>query len=150
MKQCALHTAAALLVRESGVLHGVRANAGFDVPLEDSVFLDGVSGNLQVDAGAAPARCVPQSGQRDSAFCETDRLHEVLETEAASSLVAESGRLHDVLETFPASSLVAEIVRLPAVLECSAASSFAETDQLHTESESSGALLGEAEFVGCV
>ena len=53
VKQCALHTAAASLVRESGVLHGVRANAGFDVPLEDSC-LDGVSGNLQVGAGAAP------------------------------------------------------------------------------------------------
>ena len=33
-------------------------------------------------------------------------------------------------------------MRLPAVLECSAASSFAaETDQLHTESESSGARV---------
>ena len=77
MKQCALHTAAASLVRESGVLHGVRANAGFDVPLEGSC-LDGVSGNLQVDAGVAPSRCVTQCGQRDRAFCETDRLHEVL------------------------------------------------------------------------
>ena len=51
MKQCALHTVAASLVRESGAIHSVRANAGFDVPLEDSVCLDGVSGNLQVDAG---------------------------------------------------------------------------------------------------
>ena len=107
-------TVAASLVRESGALHGVRANAGFDVPLEDSVCLDGVSGSLQVDAGAAPSHCVPQCGQRDSAFCETDRLHEVLETEAASSLVAESDRLHDVSECTSVSSLVAE------------------TDQLHT------------------
>ena len=51
VKQCALHTAAASLVRESCVLHGVRANAGFDVPLDDSCFGD-VSGNLQVDAPA--------------------------------------------------------------------------------------------------
>ena len=53
MKQCALHTAAASLVRESGVLHGVRVNAGFDVPLEGSCF-DGVSGNLQVGAALRP------------------------------------------------------------------------------------------------
>ena len=40
------------------------------------------------------------------------------------------------------SSLVTETLRLPAVLECTAASSFAaETDQLHTESESSGARV---------
>ena len=80
--------------------------------------------------------CVPQCGQRDSAFCETDLLHEVLETEAASSLVAESDRLHDVSECMAVFSLVAETVRLPAVLECLAA-----TDQLHTESESSGARV---------
>ena len=61
VKQCALHTAAASLVRESGVLHGVRANAGFDVPLEDTVCLDGVSGHLQVDAGVAPSRAVSPS-----------------------------------------------------------------------------------------
>ena len=37
---------------------------------------------------------------------------------------------------------MAETLRLPAVLECSAASSFAaETDQLYTESESSGACV---------
>ena len=76
VKQCALHTAAASLVRESGVFHGVRANAGFDVPLEDSC-LDGVSGNLQVDAGVVPSRYVPQCGQRDSALCETEQLHMV-------------------------------------------------------------------------
>ena len=70
MKQCALHTAAASLVRESGVLHGVRANAGFDVPLEDSC-VDGVSGNLQVDAGVAPSGC--------ALVAETDRLHAMLE-----------------------------------------------------------------------
>ena len=146
MTQCALHTAAASLVRESDVLHGVRANAGFDVPLEDSC-LGGVSGNLQ------------DTAQRDSACCETDLLREVLETEAVSSsmaesdrlldvsecmavssLVAESDRLHEMWKTSPASSLVAETVQLPAVLECSAASSFAaETDQLHMVSESSGA-----------
>ena len=163
MKQCALHTAAASLVRESCVLHGVRANAGFDVPLDDSC-LDDVSGNLQVDA------------QRDSACCETDLLREVLETEAVSSsmaesdrlldvsecmavssLVAESDRLHGMWKTSPASSLVAETVRLPAVLECSAASSFAaETDQLHMVSRavvhvlvSFLTLLGEVEFVVC-
>ena len=36
------------------------------MPLEDSC-LDGVSGNLQVHAGVAPSRYVPQCGQRDSA-----------------------------------------------------------------------------------
>ena len=56
MKQCALHAVAASLVRESGALHGARANAGFDVPLEDSVCLDGVSGILQVlESLAAPS-----------------------------------------------------------------------------------------------
>ena len=93
MTQCALHAVAASLVRESGALHGARANAGFDVDLEDSC-LDGVSGNLQVGAGATPSLCVPPCGQRDSdqtadvdgQFHETDRLHEVLETKAASSL----------------------------------------------------------------
>ena len=59
MKQCVLHAVAASLVRESGALHGARANAGFDVPLEGSVCLDGVSGILQVGAGATPSRCVP-------------------------------------------------------------------------------------------
>ena len=66
VKQCALHAVAASLVRESGALHGVRVNAGFDVPLDDSVCLDGVFGILQVDAGALPSRCVPQCGQRES------------------------------------------------------------------------------------
>ena len=94
-----MHTAAASLVRESGVLHGVRANAGFDVPLEDSVCLDGVSGNLQVDAGAAPSRRVPHCGQRDSAFCETDRLHEMLECSAASSFAAETDQLQTESES---------------------------------------------------
>ena len=69
--QCALHTAAALLVRESDVLHGVRANAGFDVPLED-FCLDGVSGNLQVNA--------------DAALCETDRLHAMSESDGAGAV----------------------------------------------------------------
>ena len=116
MKQCALHAVAASLVRESGALHGARANAGFDVPLVDSVCLDGVPGFLQVGAGVASSRCVPQCGQRDSDqtadvdgdFCETDRLHEVLETKAQSSLVAESDQLHAVSECTTASSLVAE------------------------------------------
>ena len=101
MKQCALHAVAASLVRESGALHGVRANAGFDVPLVDSVCLDGVPGFLQVGAGAMPSRCVPQCGQRDSDqtagvdgdFCETDRLHAVSECTAASSFAAEAGQL---------------------------------------------------------
>ena len=126
-----MNAVAASLVRESGALHGARANAGFDVPLVDSVCLDDVSGFLQVGAGATPSRCVPLCGQRDSdqtadvggEFCETDRLHEVLETKAASSLVAESDRQHEVLETKAASSLVAE------------------TDQLHADSESSGARV---------
>ena len=77
MKQCALHTAAASLVRESGVLHGVRANAGFDVPLEDSC-LDGVSGNLQVGAGVAPSRC--------ALVAETDRLQVMLESGGAGAV----------------------------------------------------------------
>ena len=64
MKQCALRAVAASLVRESGALHGVRANTGFDVPLGDSVYLDRVSGFLQVGAGASPSRCVPPCGQR--------------------------------------------------------------------------------------
>ena len=86
MKQCALHTAAASLIRESGALHGARANSGFDVPIDDSC-LDGVSGNLQVDAGVAPSRCVSQCGQRDSALCETERLHMVSENLVASASV---------------------------------------------------------------
>ena len=98
VKQCALHTAAASLVRESGVLHGVRANAGFDVPLEDSVCLDGVPGNLQVDA-AAPSRYVPQCGQRDSALCETDLLLTMSENLASSAVVPESDRLLEVSES---------------------------------------------------
>ena len=65
MKQCALHAVAASLVRESGALHGVRVNAGFDVPL-DSVCLDGVPEILQVGAGATQSRSVPQRRQRDS------------------------------------------------------------------------------------
>ena len=78
----------------------------------------------------------------DDDFCETDRLHEVLETKAASSLVAESDQLHAVSECTAASSLVAETERLHEVLECTAASSFAaETDQLHAESESSCARV---------
>ena len=91
-------TAAASLVRESGVLHGVRVNAGFDVLLEVSC-LDDVSGNLQVDAGVAPSRCVPQCGQRDSAFCETVRLPTVLECSAASSFAAETDQLHTESES---------------------------------------------------
>ena len=102
VKQCALHAVAASLVRESGALHGACANAGFDVPLGDSVCFDRVSGFLQVGAGATPSRCVPPCGQRDSdqttdvdgEFCETDRLHEVLETTAALSLAAETDQLH--------------------------------------------------------
>ena len=85
MKQCALLAVAASLVRESGGLHGVRANAGFDVPLDDSVCLDGVSGILQVGAGALSSRCV---GQRDSEqaadvdgeFHDTERLYAVSES----------------------------------------------------------------------
>ena len=61
VKQCALHAVAASLVLESGALHGARANAGFDLPLDDSVCLDGVSGILQVDAGALPPRCVARA-----------------------------------------------------------------------------------------
>ena len=38
VKQSALHAVAASLVRESGALHSARANAGFDVPLGDSVL----------------------------------------------------------------------------------------------------------------
>ena len=111
-----------------------RANAGFDVPFNDSVCLDGIPGFLQVGAGATPSRCVPQCGQRDSDqtagvggdFCENDRLHEVLECTAASSLVAEIDRLREVLETTAASSLVAEIDRLREVLETTAASSLVD------------------------
>ena len=120
------HAVAASLVGESGALHGCRANAGFDVPLEDSVCLDGVSGILQVGAGASPSRCV---GQRDShqiadvdgEFHETDRVHEVLERTFVSSLVTETERLHAVSESLVASAFAAE------------------TDQLHAESESIGA-----------
>ena len=66
VKQCALHTVAASLVRESGALHGVRANAGFDVPLEDSVCLDDVSGNLQLRPPAvSPVRTAGQRLLRD-------------------------------------------------------------------------------------
>ena len=61
VKQCALHAVAASLVLESGALHGARANAGFDLPLDDYVCLDGVSGILQVDAGALPSRCVARA-----------------------------------------------------------------------------------------
>ena len=127
------------------------------------------SGYLQVGAGASPSRCVPPCGQRDSdqtadvdgEFCETDRLHEVLETKTASSLVAESDqlhavlestaaswlvagtdRLHEVLETMALPSLAAETDRLHVMLESTAAPSFAtETDELHAESESSGARV---------
>ena len=119
-----MHAIAASLVRESGAFHGVRANAGFGVPLEDSVCFD-VSGFLQVGAGASTSRCVPPCGQRDSdqtadvdgEFCETDRLHEVSQTKAVSSLVAETDQLHAVLESPAASSLVAETDRLHEVLE---------------------------------
>ena len=106
-----------------------------------------------------PSRCVHQCGQRDSDqtagvdgdFCENDRLHEVLETKAASSLVAESDRVHELLETMDASSLVAETDRLHAVLESTAAPSLAaETDQLHVESESSGACVCCASWCGRV
>ena len=70
--------------------------------LEDSVCLHGVSGILQVGVGAAPSHCVPQCGQRDSdqttgvdgEFCESDRLHAVLERTAASSFAAETDQLH--------------------------------------------------------
>ena len=65
----------ASLVRESGALHGACANADFDVPLVDSVCLDGVPGLLQVGASALPSRCV---GQRDE-FRESDRLLAVSE-----------------------------------------------------------------------
>ena len=154
MKLCALHTAAASLVRESCALHGVRANAGFDVPLGDSCFGD-VSGNLQVDT------------QRDSACCETDLLREMLEVEAVPSSMAESDRLFNVSECLATSSLVAESDRLherrksslvslleagsvrpSVVLECSSTlSSAAETDQLHKVLESSVAcarLFGDS------
>ena len=77
VKQCAVHAAAASLVRESGALHGARANAGFDVLLEDSC-LDGVSGNLQVGAGVAPSRC--------ALVAETDRLHVMLESGGAGAV----------------------------------------------------------------
>ena len=95
VKQCALHAVTASLVRKSVALHGAR------VPLRDSVCFDRVSGFLQVGAGATPSRCVPPCGQRDSdqtadvdgEFCETDRLHEVLESTAAPSLVAETDQL---------------------------------------------------------
>ena len=62
MKQCVSRAVIASLVRESVALHAAGANAGFGVSLDDSVCLDGVSGILQVDAGALPSRCV---GQRD-------------------------------------------------------------------------------------
>ena len=116
----------------------------------DSVCFGRVSGYLQVGAGASPSRCVPPCGQRDSdqtadvdgEFCETDRLHEVLETKTASSLVAESDQLHAVLESTAASWLVAGTDRLHVMLESTAAPSFAtETDELHAESESSGARV---------
>ena len=74
------------------------------MPLDDSVCLDGVSGILQVDAGALPSRCV---GQRDSdhaadvdgEFHETERLHAVSESLIASGFVAESDRLRVVSES---------------------------------------------------
>ena len=98
VKQCALHAVAALLIRESGALHGARANAGFDVHLEDFVCLGGVSGILQVGAGAAPSRCVARDSDQtagvDGDFCETDRLYEVAETTAACSFAAATERLH--------------------------------------------------------
>ena len=132
-----MHTAAASLVRESGVLHCVRANAGFDVPLEDSVCLDGVSGNLQVDAGVAPSRCVPQCGQRDSALCETDRLHEVLDSFIASASVAETERLHMVSENLVASASVAETDRLLTMSENLVATAVElESDRLFEVTES--------------
>ena len=40
VKQCALHAVAASLVRESGAIHGARANAGFHVPLDPVCFYD--------------------------------------------------------------------------------------------------------------
>ena len=119
VKQCALRAVAASLVRESGALHGAGANAGFDVPLDDSVCLDGVSGILEVDGGALPSRCV---GQRDSdqaadvdgEFHETDCVHRVLEKTSVSSFGAETGRLRTVSESLVAPALVAETDRLRA------------------------------------
>ena len=134
MKQCALHTAAASLVRESGVLHGVRANAGFDVPLEDSC-LDGVSGNLQVDAGVGAPRYVPQCGQRDSVVCETERLHIVLENLVASASVAETELLLTMLENLQWSLSLIGCLRRPRAWLRQA---FLVVP-----------LLGEAEIVGC-
>ena len=77
-----------------------------------------------------------------------------------SSLVAETDQLHAVLESTAASSLVAETDRLHVVSESTAAPSFAaETDQLPRGvgeqwcSWSVGilvvTLLGLAELVGC-
>ena len=115
VKQCIFHTAAASLVRESGVLPGVRAGAGFGVPLEDSC-LDGLSGNLQIATGVAPSRCVPQRRQRDSALCETERLHIVSENLVASASVAETDRLLTMLENLVPSAVVPESDRLLTML----------------------------------
>ena len=126
--QCASHTAAVSLVRECDVLHGVRANVGSDVPLEDACL---VSGNLQVGAGVAPSRCVPQRGQRDSALCETAQLHVVSENLVASASVAETDRLHTVSENLVASASVAETDRLLTMSE-----NLVEPDRLLAATES--------------
>ena len=77
MTQCASHTAAVSLVRECDVLHGVRANVGSDVSLEDVCL---VSGNLQVNA--------------DAVLCETDRLHAMSESGGAGASADVSRHLH--------------------------------------------------------
>ena len=74
--------------------------------LETPFCFDGVSGFLQVGAGATPSRCIPPCGQRDSdQTADVDGVHRFL---AVSSFVAETDRLHEVLETKAASSLMAE------------------------------------------
>ena len=87
VKQCALHPVAAS-VRvwcPSTVLARL-------LPLEDPVCFDGVSGILS--AGRCRCSAPPAVSPRaDSGTAETDRLHEVLETKAASSLVAEPDQL---------------------------------------------------------
>ena len=115
----------------SGALHGARANAGFDVPLDYSVCLDDVSGILQVDA-ALPSRCV---GRRDE-FHETERLHAVSECFIASASVAETERLHMVSENLVAYASVAETDRLHTVSENLVASAVEpESDRLLAVSE---------------
>ena len=101
VEQCASHVVAATLVREFGVPHDARENAGFDV----SSACDGADvasgAPLRVlGASATPSRCVPKCGQQDSDQTadvdgELPLLHRL---KAVSSSVFETGRLHAVLE----------------------------------------------------